>query len=235
MLKNEWKIRKWLGNAYHLFTDDKGNWKLFKKYNDFDKYMNEKNKPLMTNENNTEDDLYKLAKKNKKYKKLNQDKALFITILIILWLAVVLSLINFKIDSEFIRGFVFGVDLLAISISIVRFNIIDHNLKISMKEMNRELGFREDFNPFNRWQIKSKVSYGNEDYLVSTADLGLNHSYLNEEEPLYYETMIFRINSKDKTNRFEYYQERYTTKKTAKNRHNEIVKMFKNGTANKLI
>lgn len=92
-------------------------------------------------------------------------------------------------------------------------------------------GFRKDFDWDNRFNLKTKVKYQGETYIVSTVDLGLNHSFV-PGKPLYYETMIFKnadtIEERwGESNPFQYFQERYATEEEARERHEEIVKMFK--------
>lgn len=89
--------------------------------------------------------------------------------------------------------------------------------------MNLEqFGFRKDFDINNRFDLKTKI----DKYVISTVDLGLNHQLDKNRPPLYYETMIF--NWKNNTgNPFEYYQERYTTEKQAREGHKKAVKYVK--------
>ena len=84
-------------------------------------------------------------------------------------------------------------------------------------------GFRKDFNWETRFDLKTTVG----DYLVSTVDLGLDHSF-GIGEPLYYETMIFRKDHNHKNNQFEYYQERYSTEEEARKGHEVAIDYVKN-------
>ena len=89
-------------------------------------------------------------------------------------------------------------------------------------------GFRKDFDPDNRFHLLTTVKYNGKKFKVSTVDLGLDHSF-GFGPPLYYETMIFNDYQYYKEeNPFEWFQERYTTKKEAIAKHKEIVKAFKN-------
>ena len=83
-----------------------------------------------------------------------------------------------------------------------------------------KFGFRKDFSFENRFDLKTQVGR----YKVSTVDLGMNHQFLPDLPPLYYETMIFR---KNEDNLFEYYQERYTTEKQARKGHKRAVKFVR--------
>lgn len=91
-----------------------------------------------------------------------------------------------------------------------------------------KFGFRKGYNPDKRFHLVTIVKYQDKEYRVSTVDLGLDHSF-GFGPPLYYETMIFKHNQKyEEENPFEWFQERYTTKKEAIAKHKEIVKAFKN-------
>ncbi len=98
-----------------------------------------------------------------------------------------------------------------------------------------KFGFREGFNLDNRFHLISIVKYRGKKYKISTVDLGMNHSFIDGIE-LYYETMIFKINSNDEENNiFEYFQERYSTEKEARKRHKEIVNLFKTKKVDELL
>lgn len=76
-----------------------------------------------------------------------------------------------------------------------------------------QFGFRPGFDYENRFNLKTYIG----DYLVSTVDLGLDHSF-GIGEPLYYETMIFR----HKNNQIDFsdlYCERYSTEDEARKGH----------------
>ena len=86
--------------------------------------------------------------------------------------------------------------------------------------------FREDFDWNNRFDLKTRV--GN--YMVSTVDLGVNHSF--DETPLYYETMVFKIENEE-INFHELFCERYTTEKQARKGHKIVVEYLENLTKQK--
>ena len=83
----------------------------------------------------------------------------------------------------------------------------------------KKYGFREDFDWETRFNLKTQIG----DYIVSTVDLGIDHSF-GFGKPLYYETMIF---SNSEKNPFEYYQERYTTQEEAIKGHLETIEFVK--------
>ena len=90
----------------------------------------------------------------------------------------------------------------------------------------KRFGFREDFDPENRFDLKTKVEYKGKTYTVSTVDLGLDHSF-GMGKPLYYETMIF-LDDGGK-NEFCDFQLRYSTEEEARISHENIVKAFERG------
>jgi len=69
--------------------------------------------------------------------------------------------------------------------------------------------------------LKTDVTFKGRKFVVSTVDLfGVN--YGDDENPLYYETMIFAYDSDGKVNFCDLYCERYATKEEATKRHKEI-------------
>lgn len=92
----------------------------------------------------------------------------------------------------------------------------------------KRCGFREDYDPENRFDLKTKVEYKGKIYTVSTVDLGLDHSF-GMGKPLYYETMIFLENEDYKNNEFCDFQLRYSTEEEARISHENIVKAFERG------
>lgn len=79
--------------------------------------------------------------------------------------------------------------------------------------------FREDFDWNNRLDLKTEI----DDYLISTVDLGIDHSF-GDGKPLYYETMIFK-----KDSYLDLYCERYSTEEEAREGHKRIVRNAKVG------
>ena len=96
------------------------------------------------------------------------------------------------------------------------------------KEFLKRLGYREDYDPDNRFDLKTKVKYNGKEYIVSTVDLGLDHSF-GFGEPLYYETMIFDENCNLKGSEFDWFQKRYSTEEEARIGHKAIVKLLESG------
>lgn len=135
-LKKEKKIRKLLGERFHLYVDNHGNWKLFRKYSDLEIYLSNENTEIMNSENNSEKELLKFAKKNRKY---NVEKSITTITLVILWLAAGLAFINIFISSEVIRGFVFGIDLLAVCQTLIKSISREHNFNQTNKDLVEEI------------------------------------------------------------------------------------------------
>lgn len=135
-LKKEKKIRKLLGERFHLYVDNHGNWKLFRKYSDLEIYLSNENTEIMNSENNSEKELLKFAKKNRKY---NVEKSITTITLVILWLAASLAFINIFISSEVIRGFVLGIDLLAVCQVLIKSIAKEHNFNQTNKDLVEEI------------------------------------------------------------------------------------------------
>lgn len=230
-LKNEEKIRKMLGKNYHLMVSSDEKWSLFRKYDDWDKYISPNNKAIMTSETNTEDELLKFAKEHKRY---DESKIRCIVRNLILFAAVILSFMNCWLSSELIRGIALGIDIAIIIVAVAELLVSEHNFKITKKEFNREFGYREDFDFMNKFQLKTIVKYEGKKYLVSTVDLGINYNFLKEGEPIYYETMVFLIDKDKKHSEESFMQVRYSTEKQAKQGHKFIVRKIKNGEVSDL-
>ncbi len=93
------------------------------------------------------------------------------------------------------------------------------------KEDLSKYGFRKGFDWETRLDLKTRVN----GYLVSTVDLGLDHSF-GVGEPLYYETMVFELDENGEIKTFEdLYMERYATEEQAREGHERIVELTRNG------
>ena len=135
-LKKEKKIRKLLGNQFHLCVDNYGNWKLFRKYDNSKLYFSAENIDIMNSNNNSEKELLRFAKKNRRY---DADKVIFNTTLTIVWLNVILASVNIFINSEVIRGFILGIDFLALWQSLIKMVVSNHNLKCKTKVLKEKI------------------------------------------------------------------------------------------------
>lgn len=136
ILKNEAKIRNLLGNQFHLCVDNYGNWKLFRKYDNSKLYFSTENIDIMNSNNNSEKELLRFAKKNRRY---DADKVIFNTTLTIVWLNVILASVNIFINSEVIRGFILGIDFLALWQSLIKMVVSNHNLKCKTKALKEKI------------------------------------------------------------------------------------------------
>ena len=135
-LKKEKKIRKLLGHQFHLCVDNYGNWKLFRKYDNSKLYFSAENIDIMNSNNNSEKELLRFAKKNRRY---DADKVIFNTTLTIVWLNVILASVNIFINSEVIRGFILGIDFLALWQSLIKMVVSNHNLKCKTKALKEKI------------------------------------------------------------------------------------------------
>lgn len=135
-LKKEKKIRKLLENQFHLCVDNYGNWKLFRKYDNSKLYFSAENIDIMNSNNNSEKELLRFAKKNRRY---DADKVIFNTTLTIVWLNVILASVNIFINSEVIRGFILGIDFLALWQSLIKMVVSNHNLKCKTKALKEKI------------------------------------------------------------------------------------------------
>ena len=135
-LKKEKKIRKLLGERFHLYVDNNGNWKLFRKYNDLEIYFSNENTEIMNSEDNSEKELLKFAKKNRKY---NVEKSIITITSVILWLAVGLAFVNIFISSEIVRGFILGIEILAVCQVLIKSIAKEHNFNLANKDLEEEI------------------------------------------------------------------------------------------------
>ena len=144
--KDEWKIRRWLGDRYHLNTevtfkqDTKKietkieSWKLFRVYPG---WMEDNSKAVMTSETHTDKELIKFAKKNRIYDLRLSYPKMFV---IISWLNVFILIINSLLfKSALITGFYYGICFVIIITSIIHLKFLNHNSKIEVKEFEEKM------------------------------------------------------------------------------------------------
>lgn len=135
-MNNEFKIRKMLGNNYHLYVSGNGesiSWKLYRKYSDWELYMSNDNSAIMTSENNTEEELYKFAKEHCVWKELKTINSL---ITIMLSINLVVRWLNIFIFKEPIISYLTCcTSIILLIISVVLFVINNHNCKVERKIM----------------------------------------------------------------------------------------------------
>ena len=116
------KIRKYLGNDYHLCEEyPSGKWKLFLKY---DGYLNDGSGPIMTSDDYTYEDLYKFAKKHREY---DSQQIVFMVLFITSLILIGVSILNVFIHSVYLRGFLNGADFIIILTCITYMFVGKHN------------------------------------------------------------------------------------------------------------
>ena len=133
-MKNEFKIRKWLGEDYHLCVSLSGenledkNWKLFRKYPG---YLTDDSEAIMTSETNTDEDLYKFAKKHRRFETNPMKNGL---IVIIAFIVMIIPFINILLKNDYLKMFFWGTQFVIWFICIPTFILIEHNIKIQELE-----------------------------------------------------------------------------------------------------
>lgn len=132
------KIRKMLGDRYHLSVESNGveiiNWVLFKNYSNGDPiYWSKDNRSIMRSEENTLEDLYKFAKT---HQKLDLDKVILRVSLWILTVALIICIINFYFHSNILRTIIWTIDAMVILIDAVVHIVFNKNFKVDMRELN---------------------------------------------------------------------------------------------------
>lgn len=140
-LKNEYKIRRWLGDRYHLnteitFKEDKTKiekWKLFRVYPG---WMEDNSGAIMTSETHTDKELMKFAKKYRKYDLSMVDNTIFI---IISYLNIFTIILNIWIKNKYLAGFYWGINFLIIITSIVKLIFIEKNSKVTKLEFKERM------------------------------------------------------------------------------------------------
>lgn len=145
-MKNEYKIRRWLGDRYHLnieknFKENKiriENWTLFRVYPN---WMNDGSEPIMTSETHTEHELMKFAKKHRTYDLSVIDNQ---TLIIICWTNLIISISNLWFHNVFIRGFNWGINITIIITLIIKYIFIIHNEKIEDKDFEEKIKHLEN-------------------------------------------------------------------------------------------
>ena len=136
-MKNETKIRNWLGDRYHLNVTltysanslKKLNWKLFRKYQNFEIDGSE---PIMNSDDNTEEELFKFAKKHRRY---DEGKVIGITGILLSLLAAFFITLGLVFENNNIKYVAVGIDIAVIIISIVRYVISELNFKVTRLEL----------------------------------------------------------------------------------------------------
>lgn len=141
-MKNENKIRKYLGDRYHLHVTLGGenleveSWKLFRKYPG---YLTDGSTAIMTSETHSEEDLYKFAKKHKYYKTERIITKLFV---LVAYIGMILGIISSTLDNNDLYCFYFGIEFVIFFVGLSMIPFYMHNLNVDQlecKEMFKEL------------------------------------------------------------------------------------------------
>lgn len=132
MKKDTFKIRRMLGENYHLFEECKWNedkleetWKVYAKYSG---WIDDDSKPIMTSETHTYEDLYKFAKERNVW---DCDLMIGKVSMIIMTIILIIAVLNLFWNNAELRGAIWGINIFGIIISITRLVISNHNWKIS--------------------------------------------------------------------------------------------------------
>lgn len=146
MEKKYSKVRNLLSNDYHLcmeFKDNNIEWKLFKKYDDPKIYFSKDNRPIMTSETNTYEELLEYAKKHRKY---NLEIVLSVQFMISSSFLLIISIINIFIKNTGIRYFLWGANFITLltllTITIIskkNFNVISNEYLEWLKDKNENI------------------------------------------------------------------------------------------------
>lgn len=132
-MKNERKIREYLGDRYHLnvqYTKDgEIKWKLFKKYNG---WLYDNSEAIMTGNKSTEDELLRFAKKHRSY---DERIILSKSMIVIACINLIVATANCFLKIEGLRHFINGVNFTIILLSFIKMRISSKRLKVSELEL----------------------------------------------------------------------------------------------------
>lgn len=143
------KIRKLLGNEYHLYESISINgikWVLYKRYKDSKVYFSKDNEPIMSSDTHTLEQLKEYAKTHHKVDFGVIISKIYIIIATINLISMVLN--SFIIKSKFINGLNNGISLIIIISCLVDYYVLNKNYKVDHLE-NIEM-FRKEFGKFER-------------------------------------------------------------------------------------
>lgn len=138
-MKKELKIRRLLGNNYHLWVNLKEDgackWELYRKYSDKDLYFSKFNKAIMTSEDSTEKDLLKFAKKNREYDYSEIEGWVDFTISLIMC---ILAVINLFLKSNTMAIIIILTSIHIFIKSLIRMDVNDKKFNNNMKRLKEE-------------------------------------------------------------------------------------------------
>ena len=137
------KIRKLLGNEYHLYESISINgikWVLYKKYEDSKVYFSKDNEPIMSSDTHTLEQLKEFVKKHKRINYELVESIVFVIISIINLIIIFMNSIFIK--NEFLRGITSGISYSVIVSCLIHIIILSKNNKVDELE-HKELIRRE--------------------------------------------------------------------------------------------
>lgn len=138
-MKKELKIRRLLGNNYHLCVELKEDgtckWELYRRYSDKDLYFSKFNKAIMTSEDSTEKDLLKFAKKNREYDYSKIEGCVDFTISLITF---ILSIINLFLRNHTMAIIILSTGIHVLIKSFIRIHVYEKNFDNKMKRSKEE-------------------------------------------------------------------------------------------------
>ena len=138
-MKKELKIRRLLGNNYHLWVDLKEDgtckWELYRKYNNSYLYFSKFNKAIMTSEDSIENDLLKFAKKNREYDYSEIEGRVDFTISLITF---ILSIINLFLRNHTMVIIILSTGIHVLIKSFIRMYVNDKKFDNEMKRLKEE-------------------------------------------------------------------------------------------------
>jgi len=137
-MKNEKKIREYLGDRYHLIIFmgiGEGNytWKLYRKYNG---WLYDNSEPIMTGDKSTEDELLKFAKKHRSY---DERIILSKSMVVIACINLIVSIANCFLKIDGLRHFINGINFAIILLSFIKMRISSKRLKVIELECKEAL------------------------------------------------------------------------------------------------
>lgn len=145
MKKDMFKIRRMLGENYHLYEECKWNedkleetWKVYAKYSG---WIDDGSKPIMTSETHTYEDLYKFAKEHNVW---NCDLMIGKVTIVINIITIFIAVLNCFLNNKELRGFIWGTIIFSLIMSFTRLIISNHNWKIS------KLKFKEGMKKYEK-------------------------------------------------------------------------------------
>ena len=137
-MKNEFKIRKLLGDDFHLNVEltenGETNWCLYRRYEDKELYYDKNNGPIMTSAASTEKDLLKYARKNHKY---NVNLVYGLKDVYMAFVIMILVIIRmFDFDNDILYGAQIGSTIYLWVDLIHNHIIVSHNQKVTTKMLD---------------------------------------------------------------------------------------------------